>query len=239
MGYDFIGRDEDPTDVANGLDDDGDGLVDEGFGHGTFVASLVLAVAPQARVLAIRALDSDARSTSSMVASAISYAVSHGAKAINLSLGIQADMTAVRQAIQSAMGAGVPVFAAAGNRQGAVDFPALLSEVTAVTAVDDTDRRAPFASFGSSVDLSAPGVNVLGAFPRPGAATARWSGTSFSTAITTGAFALLRQMRPSSSASDLVKRLTDTSKSVDSLNPSFAGQLGRGRLDLAAATVVD
>ncbi len=45
-GFDFVEMDADPLDIGNGIDDDGDGRVDEGVGHGTFVASLVLAVAP-------------------------------------------------------------------------------------------------------------------------------------------------------------------------------------------------
>ena len=44
-------------------DDDGDGLIDEGRGHGTFVASLVLAVAPGAEIIPYRVLDSDSRGT--------------------------------------------------------------------------------------------------------------------------------------------------------------------------------
>ncbi|MHC4932805.1 MAG: S8 family serine peptidase, partial [Planctomycetota bacterium] len=64
-GYDFIDGDGDPTDVRNFVDDDGDGLLDEQFGHGTFVASLVLSVAPDARILPVRALNDEGFGTTS------------------------------------------------------------------------------------------------------------------------------------------------------------------------------
>jgi len=131
----------------------------------------------------------------------------------------------------------VPVIAAAGNRQANVDFPAFLSEAQAVTAVELSGVKASFASYGSSVDVSAPGVDLLGAFPSSPSGVARWSGTSFSTALVTGGFALLRQLDPAGAFEDLLKRLGDTALSVDAQNPSFAGRLGKGRIDLAAATM--
>lgn len=236
-GRDFIDGDFDPSDVPNGLDDDGDGLIDEGVGHGTFVASLVLAVAPDAMILPIRALNSDAVGTASTVARAIAYAVSQGAKVINVSAGLTTSLVMIDQAIANAKAAGVPVVAAAGNRGLAqIDFPADLSDVTAVAAVDAGDRKASFSSYSSSVDVSAPGVDVIGAFPGAATGTARWSGTSFSTALATGAFALMRGHDAVTQAKDLWKRLSDTAVPLDAVNPAFAGRLGRGRLDLGAAT---
>ena len=79
-GYDFVENDADPLDAPNGIDDDGDGLVDEGVGHGTFVAGLVASIAPGAQVLPLRVLDSDARGTSEGVARAIVHAVENVGK---------------------------------------------------------------------------------------------------------------------------------------------------------------
>ena len=64
-GFDFVENDPDPSESRNGRDDDADGLVDEQYGHGTFVASLVLTVAPDARVLPVRVLNDDGIGTSS------------------------------------------------------------------------------------------------------------------------------------------------------------------------------
>jgi subtilisin family serine protease len=234
-GWDFVGRDADPTDAPDGIDQDGDGRVDEGVGHGTFVASLILAVAPDAQVLPIRALDSDALGTASSVAAAITYAVSQGADVINVSAGLARSMEPVKQALERAKEAGVPVVAAAGNRQANVDFPAMHSEAVAVTGLSATGAKAPFASYGSAVDLCAPAVDLLGAHPLSPSGTARWSGTSFSAALVSGAHALLLELHPAWDAEDLLDRLRATGRDVDAVNPAYSGRLGV-RVDLDAAT---
>src|SRR5262249_35920966 len=50
-GWDFIDRDADPTDQPDGIDNDGDGRIDEGYGHGTHVAGIVHLTAPDAELL--------------------------------------------------------------------------------------------------------------------------------------------------------------------------------------------
>lgn len=237
-GYDFVSNDADPADVGNGIDDDRDGLVDEGVGHGTFVASLVLAVAPDARILPLRALDSDNGGTASSVGLAIGYAVSHGAKVINLSAGVAQELNFIKQAVANARQAGVIVVASGGNRQiQSVDFPAKQSDAVAVAAVGATDAKAFFSSYGSAIDLSAPGIDLIGAHPGSLSRTARWSGTSFSTALVAGAAALLSaDVQPLPPPGDVVGRLGDTASSLDAANPTLPGMLGRGLVDLDAAT---
>ena len=236
-GRDFIDGDDDPSDTPNGLDDDADGLVDEGVGHGTFVASLILAVAPDAMILPIRALNSDAVGTASTVAQAIGYAVSRGADVINLSAGLRRQLFVIDQAVENAKAADVYVIASAGNRNlPQIDFPADVSEVRGVAALDLTGRKAPFSSYSSAVDLSAPGIDLIGAHPAGANGTARWSGTSFSTALVTGCFALLRGSDAVSPSKDLLERLEDTAAGVNGANPLYQGKLGQGRVDVAAAT---
>jgi subtilisin family serine protease len=235
-GYDFVDGDDDPSEERNFLDDDHDGLVDEGYGHGTFVASLVLAVAPDARILPIRALDTDARGTASSVANAIGWAVARGADVVNLSAGLLADLPMIHQAVANARQAGVLVVASAGNEGSIVDFPAQLAETEAVTATDLGDVKAPFAAYGPAVDLCAPGVDLIGAHPLGFRGTARWSGTSFSTALVSGACALVRERFPTLPFDEVLRRLEDTAVPVDAMNPAYPGGLGHGRLDVDAAT---
>lgn len=236
-GYDFVDNDTDPSDLGNGLDDNGDGRVDEGAGHGTFVASLVLAVAPEAQILPIRALDSEALGTSSSVARAITFAVENGAAVINLSAGLQVHLGMIKQALEFAQSEGVLVIAAAGNRSiPSIDFPAALADAVAVAAVDGDDVIAPFTSYNQKVDLSAPGVDILGAHPLSPSGTARWSGTSFSTALVTGSFAALRGQDAESSSEGLIECLKGSSSDLDGKNPLFKDVLGDGRVDLAEAT---
>jgi subtilisin family serine protease len=236
-GFDVVGNDVNPTEELNGVDEDRDGRVDEGFGHGTFVASLVLAVAPEARILPFRVLQTDGFGTPSALATGIARAADAGAHVINVSIGMSQQSQAVKQAVQYARDRGAIVIASVGN-SGLEDvaFPSAFSDSFGVTSVGSNDVRATFASFGSGVDLSAPGASLLGAHPGFGSGTARWSGTSFSAAIVSGAVALLRQAFPALTPDDVLERLEDTAVEIDALNPGLGGKLGTGRLDLDAAT---
>lgn len=236
-GYDFVGDDPEPFEEANGIDDDDNGFVDEGHGHGTFVASLVLAVAPDARIVPVRVLGSDGFGRSSAVAAGIGHAANLGVDVIHLSIDLPTEVEVVREAIEQARLLGIAVVASAGNT-GAADVGdgGETGGAFVVTAVDDQDVRADFASYGAGVALSAPGVLLSGAFPRTDPDTARWDGTSFSAPLVTGGFALLRELRPLDTGDTLLGHLQATAVPIDGLNPGAAGGLGAGRLDLDAAT---
>ena len=235
-GHDFLDGDDDPRYEPNGRDDDGDGLIDEGRGHGTFVASLVLAVAPGAEIIPYRVLDSDSRGKASSLAEAIVMAADTGVDVINLSAGMPSRVQVVKDAVQYARNMGILVVASAGNTgTRSVTFPASLGDGMSVTSVDPTDVLSDFASFGDDVDLSAPGHELIGAFPNALGAV-RWSGTSFSAALVSGAFALVREASPGMDAEHIVSHLRDTSADVRGLNPGRDGDMGEGRLDLDAAT---
>jgi hypothetical protein len=235
-GWDTLNDDDDPTDATNGVDDDGDGYVDECYSHGAFVASLILAVAPDARIVPFRALNADGVGTSASVASAIHMAVTAGVDAINLSVSVAPGDVVVKDAILLALSEGVQVVASAGNGGGqTATLHESIEDVLLVTSVDSTDTRADFAAYGGSVDLAAPGVDMEGVYPGdPG--TAIWSGTSFSAAVATGGYLLLRELNPTWDPEDVVEQLLSTSASIDDQNEGFEGLLGAGRLDLDAAT---
>ena len=128
-----------PGETENGVDDDGNGVVDDVHGydvvdadgdpndlqyHGTHVAGTAAAaagnatgvagVASDARIMAVRVLDADGAGNSAGIADGIAYAGEQGADVINLSLGGPPDAgdLLVRNAIA---GSGAVVVAAAGN----------------------------------------------------------------------------------------------------------------------------
>ena len=237
-GFDFIDQDPDPAETRDFLDNDGDGLVDEQFGHGTFVASLVLAVAPEARILPVRALNDDGIGTTGTIAAGIVWAVDNGAHVINVSVDIPSAPEAVREAIQYAEAREVVVAAAGGNSgDNQVIFPARFSDVIAVAAVDGTGVVPDFSNVGSMVNLVAPGVDLIGAYPMAEnpAGTARWSGTSFSAPLVSGSAALVISAFPGLRSDEVIRKLEDTAMSVDALNPMLVGRLGAGLVQPAAA----
>ena len=191
--------------------------------HGTYIASLiaghgsgpgraggVLGVAPDAAILSVRVvLDeqepgfpvySANQRYKNALARGIRYAVRNGAQVINMSLGAAAGTGPLRQAIGMAISHGVVVIASAGNDAQQSDgftpysYPAAYPGVIAVAAVGADGRPASFSDRNSSVVLSAPGVNIVGASPGGGYAQA--SGTSPAAAFVSGVAALIRSRYP-------------------------------------------
>ncbi len=195
-GRDLVDGDDQPWETRNGIDDDGDGEIDEAAGHGTFVASVIAAVAPAAGILPLRVLDDDGGGTAFAVAEALAFAIDARVDVINLSLTYHRRSAAVDLLLERAAAAGIVVVAAAGNDGAStVDFPASDSNVVGVTAtVADETVLTAFANRSPLVQVAAPGEDVLGALDRGLFAT--WSGTSMAAPFVAGTAALLKSIDP-------------------------------------------
>ena len=216
-GVDLIGDDLDPTDERNGVDDDGDGLVDEAYGHGTFVAGVIAQVAPDAMILPIRVLDADGRASVYGMVEGIDLAIERGAKVINLSASLLSDAKpdTLKDAIKRAKDADVIVIAAAGNTADDRKlYPGSESSVISVGAldIDDDDEVTGFSAHGNWVLLAAPGVGIVSAVP--GGGYAEWTGTSMAAPIVAGQAALLVEVDPDVERKDLEKALKDSAKKM-------------------------
>jgi subtilisin family serine protease len=169
------------------------------------------------------------------VAEGILFAVSVGARVINLSFAADQSSPAVADALYAAETAGCTVVCAAGNEAlNAVQSIAASSTTLAVGATDGTDRIAAFSNFGSGVDVYAPGVALNGAFGSPSdTADVQWSGTSFSTGFASAAAALVVQRHPTwgpSSVRSAVRTQTDPV-----LDANGRAIQGAGRVNLLKA----
>jgi subtilisin family serine protease len=156
-GYDFYNRDGDPMDDR---------------GHGTHCAGIIAAetnnlqdiagVCWQAKIMAVKFLGSGGYGSTSNAVKSFYYAVANGADITTNSWGGGPYSETLKEAIEYAVSQGVIVVAAAGNDNTNVpEYPADYESVIAVAATDSNDDKAPFSSFGSWVDLAAPGVDVL------------------------------------------------------------------------------
>jgi len=235
------------------------------LGHGTFVSSLaagsvengvgISGFGGDAQLLVVQAIDSDGYVTDVDEAAAIVYAVKHGAKIVNLSIGGSETSALERRTIRWAARRGVLVVAAAGNEHDAGNHPeypaALLQPLgsngrggigLAVGATAMNGTRAYFSNTGSYLSLAAPGYNVFAAesadaaWPRaqlpwvsPG--VYGWaSGTSFASPEVAGAAALVWAANPKLTAQQVAWVLKESAD-----GDRWNRELGWGRLDAAAA----
>jgi len=199
-------------------------------GHGTFCAGLIAAVAPDAMIMPLRAFDDNGNTDAFTIARAIRYAVQNGANVINMSFGMTSEFSVVKDAIKFAINQGVTVVASAGNADtSTIQFPAGFNGVMGIAATDLNDKKASFSNFGKAVDVDAPGVNIISAYP--GGYYAVESGTSFSAPFVAGEVALLR----SASWKNADKAVAKGAVNIDSKNPGYTNELGSGRIDMVRA----
>lgn len=238
-GWDFIDRDSDPTDVRTGRNTDRDGYQDEAFGHGTHVAGIAALTAPGARIMPVRVLDSDGRGDVVSVAAGIRWAVDHGARVLNLSLGMLHSSDAIQSLLDDAESRGVVVVCSAGNwgREDPKEYPAASSHAVAVGATHSDAVTAAFSSYGDHLAVSAPGVGVRSAYP--GGGWAIWSGTSMSAPFVAGTAALLLSLHPAWNTEDVMDRIGQSARSIVPTTPERSGLFGAGMLDAGAALLPD
>src|SRR5882762_1520031 len=161
------------------------------FGHGTMTAGLVHLVAPQAKIMPLKAFHADGTGYNSDILRSIYYAVRNGADVMNMSFNYTSYSPELARAINYANSRGVISVASAGNDgQKTVTYPGGYLGVVDVASTDNNDIQSTFTNYGAPpVWLAAPGEGVVTTYPWNTYA-AGW-GTSFSTPLTAGTVALM------------------------------------------------
>ncbi|KAK1957589.1 subtilase [Colletotrichum sublineola] len=187
-------------------------------GHGSHVAGTIggqtFGVAKNVNLVAVKVLDGDGAGSNSGVLDGMQFVINDvkaknltGKAVMNMSLGGSAS-AAVNRAIQALNNAGVvPVVAAGNENQDAGNTsPASAPNAITVGAIDArNDRKASFSNFGKSVDIFAPGVNILSVGITSNTATNTLSGTSMASPHVAGLAAYLMSLENLNT----VKALTD------------------------------
>jgi subtilisin family serine protease len=159
----------------------------------------------------------------------IIYAADNGAQIINCSWGYLNYSQAQQDIINAVWEEDVLVIASAGaNSNDTRMYPAAYEHVMAVTATDQEDHKAYFASYGTWIDICAPGVNIPVIYRDDYSIN---SGTSYSTAIVAGLAGLLRTWYPEYSNDEIQQLIENSADPIDHLNPGYEGLLGAGRIN--------
>jgi subtilisin family serine protease len=196
------------------------------FGHGTMTAGLVHLVAPEARIMPLKAFSGDGSSDLFNIIQAIYYAADNGANVISMSFEVLQSSPALQNAIQYALSKNVTLVAASGNDgQQIMVYPAGYNNVIGVGSTSNSDGKSTFTNFGTnSVYVAAPGEGVITTYPG-GNYAAGW-GTSFSAPLVAGEAALILQARPGYHPGDVGNAVSKAAQ---------VQQMGHGRVDFCQA----
>ena len=224
-GWNFYNNNSDTSDV---------------YGHGTKVAGAaaatgnnalgVVGVSFRSKIMPIRVTDTAGYGYSSAMASGIRWAADHGAKVANLSFRNVAGDSIVINAANYMRSKGGVVVAAGGNTGGQLALVAS-SAITAVAATNSADSRTSWSSWGDHIDVAAPGEGIWVTTMSGG--YGKSSGTSFSTPVTAGVYALMMGANSSLTPTQLDQILFSTAKDIHT--SGFDVYTGHGRIDALAA----
>jgi len=285
-------------DDLNGIDDDGNGVVDDligydfftGFsglgiwpgedggspdtdpndfgGHGTHTSGIAAAATNNAldvtgmaggwfggnrafrgaRIMCLRvgatADDGNGYVNSNNCGTAIDYAASNGANVISASWG-SSNTSTMQAGMTNAAANGVNVMHAAGNdnnQQGDyLDFTSIMN-VLSIASTSASDHKSGFSNYGTWIDVSAPGSNILSTFSNAYVpTTAVLSGTSMACPMTAGLALLIRSAMPSLSKVQVDSIIINTADNIDAINTTdcggipCTGLLGSGRINAFSA----
>ncbi|MDX9777353.1 MAG: S8 family serine peptidase [bacterium] len=251
------------TDANDGNSDDDNNPMPVNNSHGTHVSGLVGAVsnngigvasvASRVSIMPIKATGDADTNNISTGWDGILHAARAGADIINCSWGGPVYSSYAQGIINTVYNTyGALIVAAAGNGDDEGNpsdeyhYPSGYNHVISVTAVSSQDRFS-WANYGAAdpannfygVDIAAPGENMYSTYLTKLSPYASLMGTSMASPLVASCLALIKSVYPDSSNEWLTARLLEHADSIDDINPSYAGQLGSGRVNILKSLVYD
>ena len=213
-------------------------------GHGTYISGIAAAqtnnntgiagAAPNIKLVNLRAFDPGGYGEEDDVAAAILYAVENGVKVLNMSFGDYSFSYVLRDVVQYAYSKNIVLVGSAGNSNSSLPhYPSGYSEVICVGNSTQDDFRAGSSNYGSTLDLMAPGTQIVTTARNNNYASI--NGTSAATPFISAATALILSL--GNYTNEEVKQILK-STSDDIGEPGWDIYTGAGRLNLYRAVTV-
>ncbi len=233
IGWDFVDDDNDPDDQSSGY----------ATGHGTMCSGIIAEVGNNriggsgivwhTKIVCLRS-DQDSAHVTSAIIAAMQYGIENNIDIYNLSYGGYSHSPAAPYYQAAYNLTNAVLIAAAGNENTSeISYPAGYSYILAVGATNRYDQRTWFSNYGTWVDLMAPGEHIY--CTTVDSSYESPDGTSMAAPVVAGVAALLRQQFPDSSNEFIYEKLREGTDNIDSLNPGYEGLLGTGRINAAKA----
>lgn len=149
------------------------------------------------------------------------------------------NVAAIQNAIINANNNNILVCFAAGNANANTDvspkYPGVMSEVLSVAATDHSDIKASFSNYGSTVDVSAPGVDIFSTVPDDQYEDK--NGTSMACPLVAGLAGLIWSKNSTLTNQQVRDIIENNCNNIDGVNPGYEGKLGKGRINAYKALV--
>jgi serine protease len=232
-GYDVADDDNNPEPPVGSLNSGN-------FTHGTHCAGIAAASTGNATGIAsigngIRFISvkctPDTYTTNTLTESyaGVDYAIAAGADIISMSFGSTHQFMTWNALIDAAAANNILMIAAAGNNDDeTIFYPAGYDYVLAVGSTTTDDSKSSFSSYGSWVDVMAPGSGIYSTLPESGDTYGNLSGTSMACPLVAG---LLKSTDPEMSVERLKNAIASGCENIDAQNPEYVGKMGAGRIN--------
>jgi thermitase len=237
------------------------GTIKDGFGHGTHVAGIaagatnnnlgIAGMCPNCGILSVKVLNDQGSGYMSDVASGITYAASHGARVISLSLGGSGRSETLHSALDYALANNALPVCAMGNSGSSLNTPepAYWHDCLSVIATDQNGAKASFSNYGMKADVAAPGVAILSTMPTyPVTLTTTYgysmnydalSGTSMATPMVSGIAGLVLSQNPNLTPRQVAGIIEASSGNGISWTPNLAFGVVNASKAVSSATNSD